>query len=64
MVKKQDEQGRIKKRVPGEYSNKIIGFRVTESEYSLVQDAKKKGLDPRQVVLREARKLVNDDKTD
>ena len=60
---KRNEKGKILKRVPGEYSNKLITFRVTESEFRLIKDAKKRGFEPRAVVLTEARKVMNEKKT-
>ena len=39
---------------------KIVGFRVSDREYELIRYAKKKGLSPREVVLQEAQKVLNE----
>ena len=59
MDRKRDEFGRIAKRVPGQYSNKIINFRVTENEYRLFKRAQKMGIDARAILLDEIRKRVH-----
>ena len=61
---KRNKEGKILKRVPGKYSNKLITFRVTEDEFRLIKDAKEKGLEPRAVVLKAARKVIDDVRTD
>jgi len=62
MMVKRDKKGRITKRVAGEYSKRIYAFRVTNQEHELIHHAKKLGLDPRMIILKEARKLVTNDK--
>jgi len=62
MMVKRDKKGRITNRVPGQYSNKLYSFRVTKQEHELIHRAKKLGLDPRMIILKEARKLVTNDK--
>ena len=50
------------KRVPDEYSKRIYGFRVTEREYALIKRARASGIEPREVMLKELRKLVENEK--
>ena len=59
---KRDERGRVMKRVPGEYSKRIYCFRVTDREYELLKKARASGVDPRDVMLKELRNLVNSEK--
>ncbi|HPB85683.1 MAG TPA: hypothetical protein PLR63_07840 [Paludibacteraceae bacterium] len=49
------------KRVPDEYSKRIYGFRVTEREYALIKRARERGIEPREVMLKELRKLVENE---
>jgi hypothetical protein len=63
MVRKRDKLGRFQKRAD-KNSTKIYAFRVTSDEKDMIHLAVKKGLDPRAVVLREAQKVVLDDKAD
>jgi hypothetical protein len=58
---KRDERGRVMKRVPDEYSKRIYGFRVTEREYALIKRARERGIEPREVMLKELRKLVENE---
>lgn len=55
---KRDKRGRVVKRVPGEYSDKVYSCRVTESEYKLIRKARNLGIDAREVMLSEIRKRV------
>ena len=59
---RRDERGRVIKRVPDEYSKRIYGFRVTEREYALIKRARASGIEPREVMLKELRKLVENEK--
>ena len=59
---KRDERGRVMKRVPDEYSKRIYCFRVTEREYALIKRARASGIEPREVMLKELRKLVENEK--
>jgi hypothetical protein len=62
-MRKHDKRGRFARRAD-ENSNKMIGFRVTESEFALIKQAKERGFEPRAVVLEKARKVVADDRVD
>lgn len=57
-MRKRDKRGRVVKRVPGEYSDKVYSCRVTESEYKLIHKARNLGIDAREVMLSEIRKRV------
>ena len=60
---KRDKRGRVIKRVPGEYSDKVYSCRITESEYKLIREARKYGIDAREVMLSEIRKRVQFENT-
>lgn len=62
-MRKRDNLGRIVKRVKGEYSNKVYSCRVTESEYQLLRKARALGIDTRDVLLSEVRRIVQIEKT-
>ena len=59
---KRDDRGRVMKLVPDEYSKRIYGFRVTEREYALIKRERASGIEPREVMLKELRKLVENEK--
>jgi len=50
-MRKKDKLGRWVKRVEGEYSDKLLGLRLTEDEYSLVMRARAKGYEPRKIMI-------------
>jgi len=50
-MRKKDKLGRWVKRVHGEYSNKVLGLRLTDDEYSLVMRARKNGYEPRALMM-------------
>jgi len=61
MMRKRDKRGRVVKRIPGEYSNKVYSCRVTESEYKVLRKARNMGIDVRDVLVSEIRKRVLDE---
>jgi len=58
---KRDERGRVMKRVQMNIKAHY-GFRVTEREYALIKRARASGIEPREVMLKELRKLVENEK--
>jgi len=62
--RKRDAKGRVVQRVPGVYSDRIFNFRVTEDELSLIKKAINFGLIPRDAVLKEAQKVLKNEKID
>ncbi len=61
MDPKRDNQGRfIKSDKPNR--ERFYNIRLTDSEYQLIRAAKKKGLEPREVILQEAKKVVTSEK--
>ncbi len=58
MDRKRDKYtGRFVK-TPDPNRERIFNFRVTDREYQLIKDAQKRGLQPRDVILQEAKKVV------
>jgi len=60
MDRKRDKQGRFVK-MSNSYKDRIFNFRVTDHEYQLIREAKKKGFSPREVVIQEAQKVVQNE---
>lgn len=61
MIPERDKQGRfIKSNTPNR--ERFFNIRLTDSEYQLIRAAKKKGLSPREVVLQEAQRMLNENK--
>jgi hypothetical protein len=52
---KRDKRGRVVCRVDGQYSDRVVSFRVTQKEFDIIQRAKKHGHDPRQVLIDQLR---------
>jgi len=61
MDRKRDKQGRFVK-MSNSYKDRIFNFRVTDREYQLIREAKKMGFSPREVVIQEAQKVVQNEK--
>ena len=57
MIKK-DMRKRSVRRVQDAVSDRVFSFRVTQKEYDMIQDAKHRGHDPRQILLDQLRSKI------
>jgi len=55
-----DERFKFMKRVPGEYSNHIYSCRLTDKEWARVERARAMGIDPRDVLLKALKEVVDE----
>lgn len=54
MKPKRDKSGRFTPK-EGETLDKVISVRVTDQEFEIIKEAKKKGIDPREVLVEKAK---------
>jgi len=60
MTRERNEKGRFT-HAEGPLKDKLIGFRVTEAEFKAIKAMQKKGVNPRDIIVKAANKAIKPD---